>query len=86
MSRATFADMVAALPSAPDLLEARTHNSFATIEPKGAGFTWVPVAIGLGAYLEAPSVTYTNQHAAYLGRKRAIDALLHEGLKERQCG
>ena len=42
MSR-VFADMVAALPSSVDLLESRTHDSFATIEPKGAGFTWVPV-------------------------------------------
>lgn len=87
MSR-LFADMVAAVPSSVDLLESRTHDSFATIEPKGAGFTWVPVPIGLGTVLKAPpkDLIYTTKRAAYEGRKRAIDALLREGLKERQCG
>lgn len=84
-------DMVATLcPNqiADNALEARTHDGFATIEPKGAGFTWVPVPIGLGLELKAPpkDLTYTTKHAAYLGRKRAIDALLREGLKERQHG
>lgn len=86
MSR-LFADMVAAVPSSVDLLESRTHDSFATIEPKGAGFTWVPVPIGLGTVLQAPpkDLIYTTRRAAYEGRKRAITALLSEGFKELKC-
>lgn len=85
------ADMVAALcPNqiADNALEARTHDGFATLEPKGAGFTWVPVPIGLGTVLKAPpkDLIYTTKRAAYEGRKRAITALLREGLKERHHG
>lgn len=81
-----FADMVAALPSSVDLLESRTHDSFATIEPKGAGFTWVPVPIGLGLELTAPpkELTYTTKLAAYEGRKRAISDLLRQVREARQ--
>ena len=84
-----FADMIAALPSSVDLLESRTHDSFATIEPKGAGFTWVPVPIGMGAVLPAPprGLTYTTKLAAYEGRKRAIADLLRQVRETRkQCG
>lgn len=88
MSR-VFADMVAALPSSIDLLESRTHDSFATIEPKGVGWTWIPVCIGLGLELKAPpnEITYTTKLAAYEGRKRAIDDLLRQVREARkQCG
>lgn len=76
MSRVTFTDMVAALPSSVDLLESRTHDGFATIEPDGKGWTWKPVPHGLGKVLKAASVTYTTKLAAYEGRKRAIADLL----------
>lgn len=81
------ADMVATLcPNqiADNALEARTHDGFATIEPKGAGFTWVPVPIGLGLELKAPpqELTYTTKLAAYEGRKRAIDDLLRQVREE----
>lgn len=72
---------------ADNALESRTHDGFAAIVPKGSGYTWVPVPIGLGTVLKAPprELTYLTKRAAYEGRKRAITALLREGLKERRC-